>query len=99
MERGSHTNEDSIRKRDQKLNEKQEQQTQKILKVPNSAFLALAASSFQPTTNKNSLESIKKLRAASTSNESGILGQEKQGSPSNQNKDVIDQAKVNTEDA
>ena len=48
--------------------------------MPASAFHALSASSFQPT-NKTSIESIKKLRAASTSNESGLVGVERAGSP------------------
>lgn len=76
MERGSHTNEDSIRKRDLKFTEKQEDHAMKHLRVPDSAFKALAA-----TGSKLGIESIKKLRAASTSNESGILGLEKANSP------------------
>ena len=73
------TNEDSLKKREQKLmdklNDSNGASTAKNLQVPMSAFTALSAgSSFQPANKSSfSLESIRRLRGCSTSNDSGGL--------------------------
>lgn len=75
-DRTSH-NDDSMRKRDIKYQEKvHEAPFRPVTILPNSAFQGIGAttSTFHPANKLSfSIESLKRLRGASTSNESGIV--------------------------